>query len=137
VVTTTSRYHAAIVRPALDPDGSLGRFAARLLADELPDLPDDRRAMTVAFVCRRAGQIPGPLRVGVTSLALGSDAAGRVFGDERVVAFMRATRLPLVGELARMVRSLAVAFIWETWPGTSPTGAAGGSADEALDAVTP
>lgn len=113
------------MRPALDLDGSLGRFADRVLADELPDLPDDRRAATVAFVCRRAAQTPGPLRLGVTGLALGTDLAGRAFGDGRVVTFMRATRLPLVGELARMVRSLAAAFIWETWPATSPTGADG------------
>jgi hypothetical protein len=111
------------VRPALDPDGPLGRFAARVLTDELSELPVDRRRTTVAFVCRRAAQTPGPLRLGVTSLALGTAIAGRAVGDERVVSFMRATRLPLVGELARMVRSLAVAFIWETWPATSPTGA--------------
>jgi hypothetical protein len=121
------------VRPALEPDGSLGRFAARVLADELPDLADDRRRTTVAFVCRRASQTPGPLRLGVTSLALGTDLAGRAIGDERVVTFMRATRLPLVGELARMVRSLAVAFVWETWPATSPTGADGSP----VDAATP
>jgi hypothetical protein len=120
------------VRPALDPDGPLGRFAARVLTDELPDLPDDRRRTTVAFVCRRAAQTPGPLRIGVTSLSVGTDVAGRAFGHKRVVTFMRATHLPLVGELARMVRSLAVAFIWETWPDTSPTGA-DGSSDNAGD----
>jgi hypothetical protein len=59
------------------------------------------------------------------SLALGTDAAGRALGDERVVTFMRSTRLPLVGELAPMVRALAVAFLWESWPATSPTGAVG------------
>jgi hypothetical protein len=31
--------------------------------------------------------------------------------------------LPLVGELARLIRSLGFAFVWETWPDSSPTGA--------------
>ena len=31
--------------------------------------------------------------------------------------------LPLVGEFPRLVRSLGFAYIWETWPDTSPSGA--------------
>lgn len=114
--------------PALDVDGHLGRFAERLLLVELPDLPDDRRAETVAFVCRRAGQIPGPLRLGVTLLATGTGAMSRRVDADRVVDVMRTTRAPLVGELARMVRSLAFAYVWETWPATSPTGRSGADA---------
>lgn len=100
-------------------------FADALLAAELPDLSDDRRAATVAFVCRRAQAVPTPLRLGVTVLATGAALTRRVAGPERTTTFLRTTGLPLVGELARMVRSLAFAFVWETWPATSPSGAAG------------
>ena len=51
-------------------DGPFGRFADRLLAVELPELPVARRADTVAFVCRRAAQVPSPLRVGVLALSI-------------------------------------------------------------------
>ena len=108
---------------ALAPDGPFGRFAERLLVLELPDLPPDRLRITVEFVCRRARQIPGPLRAGVVVLAVTTELAGRVADPDRAMAFLRATELPLVGELARLVRSLAFAFVWETWPDTSPTGA--------------
>jgi hypothetical protein len=57
--------------------------------------------------------------------------AQRAAGIARTTRFLRGSRLPLLGELPRMVRSLAFAFIWETWPDTSPSGghdAARGSA---------
>ncbi|MEZ5297749.1 MAG: hypothetical protein R2697_16165 [Ilumatobacteraceae bacterium] len=111
------------MRTALDPDGPFGRFAERLLMLELPDLPDDRRASTVAFVSHRAHQVPGRLRR--RHPVVGRDRCRRrVVEPDRVVAFLRSTELPLVGELARMVRSLAFAYVWETWPST-PTGGAG------------
>jgi hypothetical protein len=31
--------------------------------------------------------------------------------------------LPFIGEYPRLSRSLAVAYIWEHWPHTTPTGA--------------
>lgn len=98
-------------------------FADSLLAVELPDLPDERRCTTVEFVCRRAGEVPTPLRLGVIALSLAAGVAQRLAGVERTTAFLRATTLPFVGELARMVRSLGMTFVWETWPATSPTGA--------------
>lgn len=98
-------------------------FADSLLASELPDLPDERRVDAVAFVCRRAIEVPTPLRLGVMTLSVGAALGQRVAGVERTTAFLRATSLPFVGELARMVRSLGFAFVWETWPATSPTGA--------------
>lgn len=103
--------------------GGFGVFADALLAVELPDLPDDRRRAAVAFVCRRAQEVPTPLRLGVTALALGTAVAQRVAGEERTTAFLQTTTLPFVAELARMVRSLGFAFVWETWPATAPTGA--------------
>lgn len=108
---------------SLAPAGTFGRFAQRLLAAELPDLPDLARDDTVRFVCRRAGQMPGPLRLGVTGLTLGVGIAQRLAGEQRTDDLLRRTELPLLGELARMVRSLGFTYVWETWPDTSPTGA--------------
>ena len=118
-----SRYALAIVSRQLSSEGPFGLFADRLLTLELPDLDDAARAETVAFVCRRANQIPAPLRLGVVTLSTGVGLSQRIAGHERTTHALRPTHLPLVGELARMVRSLAFAFIWETWPDTSPTGA--------------
>jgi hypothetical protein len=109
----------------LSVEGPFGRFADRLLATELPELPPPARDLTVAFVCRRAEEVPAPLRLGMTVLVAGVGAAQRVLGLDRTTGFLRSTELPLVGELARMVRALGFTFIWETWPDTSPTGAGG------------
>lgn len=118
---------------ALDVDGPFGRFAERLLRIELPELPDERLTDTVTFVCRRAAAVPGPLRIGVTALALGVGVADRIVDPEVSTAFLRDTPLPIVGELARMVRSLAFAYVWETWPTTAPDGAPVGVPDLASD----
>lgn len=111
-------------RDPLGVEGPFGLFADDVISRELPDLPIDRRAATVAFVCRRAHEVPTPLRIGVTVLALAAGLARRLLGADRTTAFLQRTSLPFVGELARMVRSLGFAFIWETWPATTPTGAA-------------
>jgi hypothetical protein len=112
------------MRSALDVGGPFGQFAERVLAAELPDLPDDRVADTVEFVCHRAARTAGPPRLGVMVLAALLGWSERVIEPARATEFLRHTTLPLVGELARLVRSLAYAYVWETWPGTSPTGAA-------------
>jgi hypothetical protein len=132
VVTVPARYDLAVVpsaspqAPGVGPfrvDGPFGSFADRLLEIELPDLPADRRTSTVAFVCRRAELAPSPLRMGIALLTIGVGAAQRTAGLERTTSFLQCTSLPFVAELARMVRSLGFAFVWETWPTTSPTGA--------------
>ena len=123
------RYHRSIVstgqRPCqpLGADGPFAAFARDLIERELPDLDAARRDATVVFVCRRVRALPSPLLVGVTLLAVGVGAATRLVGLARVTAFLQGTRLPFVGELARLVRSLGFAYVWETWPDTSPTGA--------------
>lgn len=109
--------------PPLSIEGPFGTFADRLLALELPDLAPPARAETVAFVCRRAIQVPSPLQLGLVALSLGVGAAQRIVGWERTTRFLQRTRLPLVGELARMARSLGFAYVWETWPDSTPTGA--------------
>jgi hypothetical protein len=106
----------------LTSDAALGLFADRLLTIELPDLPRAARADAVAFVCRRANQMPSPLRIGLVLVCTGVALAQRVAGIDRTTRFLQGSRLPLLGELPRMVRSLAFAFIWETWPDTAPSG---------------
>ena len=107
----------------LSVEGGFGVFADALLATELPDLPEPRRSATVEFVCRRANEVPTPLRLGVSLLSIGTGVGIRLLGIDRTTAFLQRTSLPFVGELARMVRSLGFAYIWETWPASSPTGA--------------
>lgn len=106
----------------LDVDGPLGEFAATLLAVELPGLPAAARDETVAFVCRRTQQIPGPLRLGVSSLVALAAGVARARGWSGVTRRLRTTNLPLLGELARLVRSLGFAYVWESWPDTAPDG---------------
>ena len=108
-------------------DGALGQFANCLLTIELPDLPDPVRAETVAFVCRRANQMPSPLRIGLLLICTAVGLGQRVAGLDRTTRFLQGSRLPLLGELPRMVRSLGFAFIWETWPDTAPSGAMTGA----------
>jgi hypothetical protein len=111
------------VSASLSSDGPFGLFADRLLTLELPDLPPTARLETVEFVCRRARQIPTPLRLGLLVLSSAMGVAQRLLGLDRASGFVRGSTLPFVGELPRMVRSLGFAYIWETWPETSPTGA--------------
>ena len=108
----------------LSVDGPFGVFADRLIEFELPDLPIDRRAETVVFVCRRGLEVPSPLKLGIGALAFMVGISQRTLGNDRTTTFVQTTSLPFVGELARMVRSLGFAFVWETWPDTSPSGAA-------------
>ena len=107
----------------LTSDGALGLFADRLLTIELPDLPQPARDQTVAFVCRRANQMPSPLRIGLVLVCAGVALAQRLAGVDRTTRALQDSRLPLLGELPRMVRSLGFAYVWETWPDTSPAGA--------------
>jgi hypothetical protein len=112
-----------VIVSALQIEGAFGRFADRLLAVELPDLPEPRRAETVRFVCRRANQVPTPLRLGVIALSTAAGLGERLLGGDRTTRLLQSTPLPFVGELARMVRALGFTFVWESWPDTSPTGA--------------
>lgn len=111
--------------------GPFGAFSDRLLALELPDLPNDRRAETVSFVCGRCQTVPSPLKLGIATLTIAVGLSQRVLGNDRTTVFLQGTSLPFVGELARIVRSLGFTFVWETWPATSPTGAVTRSGDRA------
>ncbi len=42
----------------------------------------------------------------------------------RVAGALAGHPLPVVGEYVRLLRSLAYAYVWDTWPDTSVTGRA-------------
>ncbi len=109
--------------PTFSPDRLIAGFCDRLVAHDLPDLPPERRAATVAFTRRRVAGLPTPMAVGVTVVAVVVGGAGRVVGAERVADFLTRRPLPLAGEYLRLLRSLAYAYVWETWPATTSTGA--------------
>lgn len=106
----------------------VGPYADRLLALDLPDLPADRRDEVVEFVARRVDGLPSVMHLGVLLLGLAFRlllAVGGVLpvGRDGVVRRVSGLPLPLVGEYSRMIRSLGYAYVWETWPDTSATGA--------------
>ncbi len=104
------------------PPGPVTTFCDELVRRDLPELPDAQRAEVVAFTRRRIARLPSPMRLGVGAVAVLVGAAGRVLGVARVTAFLAARPLPVLGEYVRLVRSLAYAYVWETWPATAPTG---------------
>lgn len=93
-----------------------------VLGHDFPDLDADRRRTVVDFVATRLGALPGPMRLGVTLVALLVEATRIVGGTDFVVRLSRLP-LPLVAEYFRLLRSLSYAYVWETWPDTTPTGA--------------
>ncbi len=105
--------------PAVEP------FCHHLLVVDLPALPPERRAATVAFAVDRAAGLPTPMRVGVGAVAAVVNVAGRVVGFGRVTRVLARRSLPVLGEYVRLLRSLSYAFVWETWPDTAPDGAPG------------
>ena len=102
----------------------VGPFADRLLALDLPDLPELRRSEVVDFTTRRVDGLPSVMRIGVLLIAALFRVLLVVPGGSAVIRFLARTPLPLLGEYVRLIRSLGYAYIWETWPETHPTGAA-------------
>ena len=109
--------------PSFPPPGPIAAFCDRLVAHDLPDLPEERRATVVAFAGRRIAALPSPMRLGVGVVALAVDGVGRLTGRRRLTSFLAGHPIPVLGEYVRLVRSLALAHVWDTWPDTSPTGA--------------
>lgn len=99
-------------------------FTDRLLVVELPALPADRRVETVAFTARRVAALPSPMRVGLTVVATGVAGAAKLAGLGRITRVLSGRSLPVLGDYVRLVRSLAYAYVWETWPSTAADGAA-------------
>ncbi len=108
--------------PTFPPRGLIAEFCDELVAHDLPDLPTERRADVVAFAGRRLAGLPSPLRLGVGVVAGAVGAVSRVAGGRRTVGVLARRPLPLFGEYVRLVRSLAYAYVWETWPDTTSTG---------------
>lgn len=92
-----------------------------VLTADLPGLPDARRSEVVSFVGRRFNTLPHHMRLGVAVLDRAMNLIVRIAGPGRFARFAH-TRLPLVAEYFRLVRSLAYAYVWETWPDTSHDG---------------
>ena len=109
--------------PSFPPAGLVAAFCDGLVLHDLPDLPESRRAEVVAFAGRRIAAMPGPMRLGVGVVSVAVDACGRVVGRRRLTMYLARHPLPVAGEYVRLVRSLVVARVWDTWPDTSPTGA--------------
>jgi hypothetical protein len=109
--------------PSFPPAGPIAAFCDGLVAHDLPDLPEQRRAEVVAFAGRRLAVMPSPMRIGVGIVSLAVDGFARLVGRRRLTSFLARHPLPVLGEYVRLVRSLAVAHVWDTWPDTTPTGA--------------
>lgn len=108
--------------PTLVPP--ISAFCDQLVAHDLPELPAERRAAVVTFTERRTEELPTPMRVGVTIVAAAVAVLSKIVGGGRMASFLARRPLPLVGEYVRLLRSLAYAYVWETWPSTAPSGAA-------------
>ena len=102
----------------------VGPFAERLLALDLPELPQPRREDAIRFTTRRIDGLPSVMRIGVMMIAALLRVVLVIPGNDAMVRFLARTPLPLFGEYVRLIRSLGYAFIWETWPDTRPSGAA-------------
>jgi hypothetical protein len=105
----------AIVRP----------FAELVLSADLPRLPPDRRAGAVDFVAERTAVVPSFTRLGVTVIAFFYRGLIAVPGGRHAARVLMSKPVPLLSDYPRLIRSLGYAYIWERWPDTLPTGAAG------------
>jgi hypothetical protein len=101
----------------------VGSFAERLLAGDLPDLPAVERHEVVEFVARRVDSMPSFTRFGVLAIGSAFRLLMAVPGGWGLAKILMALPVPFVGEYPRLTRSLAVAYVWERWPDTTPTGA--------------
>jgi hypothetical protein len=102
----------------------VGGFARRLLADDLPDLPTDRRDEAVAFIARRIDTMPEFTRLGVLLIGMTFRTLLALPGGWRLATVVSRLPIPLFGEFPRLVRSLGYAYVWERWPATTPSGGA-------------
>jgi hypothetical protein len=104
------------------PRGLVAEFCEQVVAHDLPELPPNRRQEVVEFASRRIAGLPSPMKVAVGAVAGAVGGLGRVVGSARVAGLLAGHPLPITGEYVRLVRSLAYAYVWETWPDTAATG---------------
>lgn len=100
----------------------IAEFSDHVIAADLPGLPAERRADTVAFAGRRIAGLPSPMKLGVGIVAVAVGGLGRVVGLRRMTAVLIRRPLPVLGDYVRLVRSLSYAYVWETWPSTGADG---------------
>ena len=109
--------------PRVRAEPLIARFADRLLATDLPELPAARRGEAVCFVVRRVEKLPSVTRAGVLALGAAYRALLVLPGGARLTRALADHPLPLVGDYPRLIRSLAYAYVWERWPATGASGA--------------
>jgi len=97
-------------------------FADRFLRDQFGQLETARRIEVVDFITRRVDGMTSLTRAGVLIIG-GAYRVLMLVAGWRPARLLAATPIPLLGEYPRLVRSLAVAYIWERWPDTMPDGA--------------
>jgi hypothetical protein len=108
--------------PTFPPRGLVADFCEQVLVHDLPELPADRRRPTVEFTTRRIAGLPSPMKLAVGAVAVALGTVGRLAGTPRIVGFLAARPLPVAGEYVRLIRSLAYAYVWDTWPHTAHSG---------------
>jgi hypothetical protein len=104
------------------PSPVVAPFAEPLLRHDLPGLPERRRRDVVEFQLRRLRGLPAPMRLGVGLVAVATRLLVAVAGGERSARWLGSVSLPGTGEYVRLLRSLAFAYVWETWPDTRVDG---------------
>ncbi len=102
----------------------IGSFAERLLLSDLPDLDAARRQLVIEFIAHRVDHLPSFTRVGVMALGSFFRVLLALPGGFNIARVVMRLPLPLVSEYPRLLRSLAFAYVWETWPNTTSTGLA-------------
>jgi hypothetical protein len=100
----------------------VGAFVDRLLFDDLPQLPVAHRREVVEFVARRVDTMPSFTRFGVLAIGTFFKAILALPAGWTIARLVMALPLPFVSEYPRLARSLSVAYVWERWPSTTPTG---------------
>ena len=104
------------------PRGLVAEFCEQVVAHDLPELPPDRRQEVVEFAGRRIAGLPSPMKLAVGAVAGVVGGLGKLAGTGRVAGLLAEHPLPVAGEYVRLVRSLAYAYVWETWPDTASSG---------------
>lgn len=97
-------------------------FAEGVIGADLPGLDAGRRRSTVDFIIHRIDTMPSVTRLGVLLVATVVRGALMLIPVRSCMRIIG--RLPLVGEYLRLVRSLSVAFVFETWPDSRADGSA-------------
>ncbi|MEJ7721491.1 MAG: hypothetical protein WKF58_14130 [Ilumatobacteraceae bacterium] len=100
------------------------RFADALVAHDLPRLSADRRAAAVAFAQSRLAVLPSPMSFGVGAVGAVVAIVGAVVGHARLAEFLARRPVPVVRDYVRLLRSLSIAYVWETWPDSRADGSA-------------